>query len=277
MMNKYLLLLFCCIPAITLADTDFNELFEADLDAHTQIADRVAAYHATDISLEITAQQTELDTLQKEIDTILAESPNEPLYWFISGLNHSNLAALAALQKNPGAINQQIEQRNLAYQKAMLLDQTLPLKLSARIYATMKYGLPAADKINAIKNEIKQGGSGENDTQYIQLHWSQVNELEKSGRHDEAQAALKEMQREIRRLDLKNPDYQRIVERAQDEINQGRAADTRKMTQPGSADKQSPRETKRSSFYNKNILWIIFFGALVLVSIWMIVRALRSK
>ena len=276
-MNKYILLLFCCMPAITLAETDFNELFEAELDTHTQIANRVATYHATDMALEIPTQQIELESLQKDIDAILADSPNEPLYWFISGLNHNNLAALAALQKNQGAVNRQIEQRNLAYQKAMLLVQTLPLKLSARIYATMKYGLPAADKINAIKNEIKQGGSGENDTQYIQLHWSQVNELEKSGRHDEAQAALKEMQREINRLDLKNPDYQRIVERAQNEINAGRAEDARKITTAKPADKQPPQATKNSTLYNKNTLWIIFFCALALVSIWMIIRALRSK
>ena len=276
MMSKYILLLLCCIPTLTLADTDFNEIFESDLEAHNQIADRVAAYHATDIALDTSAQQAELDSLQQDIETILQDSPNEPLYWFISGLNHNNLAALASATNNTEAIKQQIEWRNKAYQKAMLLDRTLPLRLSARIYATMKYGLPAADKITAIKNEIKLGGSGENDTQYIQLHWSQVNELVKAGRHDEAQAALREMQREISRLDLKNPDYQLIVERAQNEINQGRAADDNKDTRQTVTKEETPT-TKPSMPYNKNTLRIIFFSVLALISVWMIVRVLRSK
>lgn len=277
MMNKYILLFFCCFPAIILANTDFNELFEADLGEHIQIADRVATYHATDVELDIPTQQTELETLQHNIDAMLKTSPDEPLYWFISGLNHNNLAALYTAQENASGITQQIELRNLAYQKAMLLDQTLPLRLSATIYATMKYGLPAADKIKAIKNEISQGGSGDSDTQYIQLHWSQVNALEKSGRHDEAQLALKEMQREINRLDLKNPDYQLIVDRAQKEINQGRAADEKKTTSQQPEIKKPTTASALKKPFNKNMLWVIFFAALALVSAWMIVRAIRSK
>lgn len=277
MMNKYILLFFCCFPAIILANTDFNELFEADLGEHIQIADRVATYHTTDVALDIPTQQTELETLQHNIDAMLVTSANEPLYWFISGLNHNNLAALYTAQENANGVTQQIELRNLAYQKAMLLDQTLPLRLSATIYATMKYGLPAADKIKAIKNEISQGGSGDNDSQYIQLHWSQVNALEKSGRHDEAQLALKEMQREINRLDLKNPDYQLIVNRAQKEINQGRAAEEKKTADQQSETKKTILTSNPSKPFNKNILWVIFFAALALVSAWMIVRAIRSK
>lgn len=275
-MNKYILLLFCCMPVLTLADADFNELFETDLAAHIRIADRVATYHATDVTMEISDQQAELESLQQSIEIILQDSPAEPLYWFISGLNHNNLASLAALQNNKVETDRQVELRNLAYHQAMLLDQTLPLRLSASIYATMKHGLPPADKILAIKNEIQQGGSVENDTQYIHLHWSQINELEKSGRHDEAQLALKEMQREIRRLDLKNPDYQLIVDRAQESINRGRAAESRKETQQPES-RISPAVTKPSIIYRKNTMWIIFFAALALISIWMIVRAFRSK
>ncbi|HEX5636765.1 MAG TPA: hypothetical protein VFY78_06735 [Gammaproteobacteria bacterium] len=275
-MNKYMLLFFFCLPAALLADTDFNHFFNANIEQHKAVADRIATYHSTDIALDIQLQQTELEALQQSVETLTQTAPAEPLYWFISGLNHNNLAALFSAQKNETATSRHIEQRNLAYRKAMQLDQTPPLKLSAAIYATMKTGLPEADKIKAIESEIKQGGSGESDDQYIQLHWSRVHALEKSGRHDEAQQALAEMQREISRLELNNPDYQIIVERAQDEINQGRAAEKQPAPKP-QAQTKPDNSALPSKPMNKNLLWVIFFGALVVISLWMIVRAWRSK
>lgn len=276
-MKKYILLFFCAFPLTLLAGTDFNELFDADLVQHNQIADRIAAYSSTDIALDTAAQQTELESLQQSVDAITGAEPDEPLYWFVSGLNHNNLAALFAAQNNEAVSRQHIEQRNLAYQKAMLLDKIPPLKLSATIYASMKYGLPEAEKIKAIESEIKQGGSGNSDDQYIQLHWSRVNALEKSGRHDEAQKALREMQREISQRNLKNPDYQLIVERAQSEIDKGRAADKQQTASPQTGSKRTAPAPSVSKVFNKNLLWIIFFGALALISIWTIVRVLRSK
>ena len=277
-MKKYIFILVCCFSAATLAATDFNEFFDTDLAQYNQIADRVTEYHTTDISLDIQSRQTELETLQKDVDNIIKTSPDEPLYWFINGLNHNNLAALFAALKNQNAVNQHIELRNLAYQKAMLLDQTPPLKLSAAIYATMKHGLPEAEKIKAIEGEIKKGGSGESDDEYIQLHWSRVNALEKSGRHAEAQNALTEMQREISRLELKNPDYQLIVQRAQNEIDQGRATEN---SNDGASQQNETQNTKPVSIpskpVNKKLLWTIFYGFLALLSIWIIMRAWRSK
>ena len=276
-MKKYILLFLFCFPASILAGTGFNELFDVNIDRHNQIADRVAAYHATDIALDLESRQAELEALQQNLDAITKTSPDEPLYWFINGLNHNNLAALFAEQKNKVATSQHIEQRNLAYKKAMLLDQIPPLKLSATIYASMKHGLPEADKIKAIESEIKQGGSGDSDDQYIQLHWSRVNALEKAGRHDEAQNALREMQREISQRDLKSPDYQLIIDRAQNEINKGLAAD-QKQTASQQSEKQKTVEISASSKpLNKDVLWVIFYSALALVSIWMIVRAWRNK
>lgn len=276
-MKKYILLFLFCFPAGILAGTSFNELFDADLDRHNPIADRVAAYHTTDIALDIQSRQSELEALQQNLDAITRTSPDEPLYWFINGLNHNNLAALFAEQKNKTATRQHIEQRNLAYKKALLLDQLPPLKLSATIYAAMKHGLPEADKIEAIESEIKQGGSGVSDDQYIQLHWSRVNALEKSGRHDEAQSALREMQREISQRNLKSPDYQLIIDRAQSEINKGRAADQKQTASPQPGKQETASMSKSSEPLNKDLMWVIFFGVLALVSLWMIVRAWRSK
>ena len=274
-MKTIILLFFCWLPTLASANVSFNEMFEVELEQNQELADRVASYHATDIPLALPAQQTELETLQKSIDALLQTTMEDPIYHFINGLNHNNMAALFSAMKQPGAVREQINQRNLAYQKAMLLDNTPPLKLSAAIYATMKHGLPEADKIKAIEKEIKGGGSS--DDQNIQLHWSLVYALEKVGRHDEAQRALTEMQREITKRELKNPDYQRIVERAQQEIDQGRRADSK--TNAGEKTKtEKPKKQSTESFkIDKDMLWIIFFAALALASIWMIVRAFRGK
>jgi hypothetical protein len=277
MMKKYILLFFCYFPAIALAGTTFNELFDIELNQYNQLADRVAVYHTIDIAMDIRSQQTELELLQNNIDNILKVSPDEPVYWFINGLNHNNLAALFTALNNQDAVNRQIELRNTAYQKAMRLDQIPPLKLSAAIYATMKHGLPDAEKIKAIENEIKKGGSGDSDDQYIQLHWSLVNALEKTGRHNEAQNALAEMQREIKRLELKSPDYDLIVHRAQSEIDQGRTAAISQSAPQQNETQNTKPVSIPSKPINKKILWVIFFGFLALISIWIIVRAWRSK
>ena len=274
-MKTILLLFFCWLPTLASANVSFNEMFEIELKQNQELADRVASYHATDIPLPLPAQQNELETLQQSIDVLLKTTADDPLYHFLNGLNHNNLAALFSAMNQANAVRKQIDQRNLAYQKAMLLDNTPPLNLSAAIYATMKHGLPEADKIKAIEKEIKGGGSS--DDQNIQLHWSLVYALEKVGRHDEAQKALTEMQREITKRELKNPDYQRIVERAQQEIDQGRRADSKtNLGEPTKTEK--PKKQSTASFkIDNNMLWVIFFAALALISIWMIVRALRGK
>ena len=276
-MKKIILLFFCGLPAITLADVSFNEMFDLDLTENIALADRVATYQSSDIALDLAAQKTELENLQQQIEAMIRAQPNDPILQFINGMNHNNLAAVFAAQERTEATKVQIDERNLAYQKAMLLDRTPPLRLSAAVYAAMKYGLPEAEKIKAIESEIKGGGSGDSDDQFIQLHWSRVNALEKSGRHAEAQKALTEMQREINKRELKNPDYQRIVDRVQKEIDQGRAADTTTQASTSAKSDNQNSTADQPVTLNKNTLWIIFFGALTLVSIWMVVRALRSK
>jgi len=59
----------------------------------------------------------------------------------------------------------------------------------------MKHGLPEDLKIQATQFELAQGGNADNESEYWYLHWSNVDQLKKAGRHEEAEQAFRKMQK----------------------------------------------------------------------------------
>ena len=256
-------LLLLTLPCSLLADTRFNDVFDTSESRYNQIADRVTTYHAEDINLSPGEIKIELEALNQNIEAFLKGDKNNAILWFLKGLNHSNLAAHYARSKNLAASNQQLKQKDSAYEKAMSVDQQTPARLSAAIYATMKHGLPENSKIKAIQKELELGGNGDNESYYWHLHWSNVSALERAGRFDEAQQALENMKREMKQQNVTNPDYQDIVNRAQANVDQARK-NSSSIQQPQKTEKTAaPGDEEPESKYQ--LIWAI--GLLAVLAI----------
>lgn len=258
-MKRTLLILVALLPVLTMANTGFNEQFNVRLDRFNDIADRISEYHSSDINLDAQSKQHELEALQQNVEAMIKTAPEDPLLWFISGLNHNNLASFYAAQNQPQRAGEYSERRNHDYQRAMELDQKLPSRLSAQIYAAMKHGLPAEARIEAIKQELAQGGSGENEDYFWQLHWSHVSALDEAGHYDEAEKALQDMQNQMWQRGVTNPDYQIIVDKARTSIQQHRQSTPSKPVTSTQADSRNMLETSQIFFrQHPYIKWIVF-------------------
>ena len=224
---KYLLILIFVISVLSpvYAETRFNELFESEQSDFLDIADRITTYHTEDLPLPSNEKLNELLALSQNIDTILKAHQNDPTYWFMLGLNESNIASIYSQQKNTSELEKHIARKNMAYENAIKFDSDQQT-LTASMYATMKHGLPEALRITAIQRELALGGNGENESYYWHLHWSNINALQQAGRHVEAQQAINNMKQELADNKLSKSDYSKIVSRAEkqleESINQSR-------------------------------------------------------
>jgi hypothetical protein len=276
-MKKILLILLALLPCITLAQTSFNEQFDVEPERAGDIADRVMEYRFNHIEQDNKARQSGLENLQKEIEQLIKTSPDDPLLRFLSGLNHASLASLYAAQDMPQMASYYSELRTQDYVKAIELDKTQPKQLNAKIYAAIKPGLPPDARIKAIEQELTQGGGGDNEDYYWQLHWSHVSALDEAKRYDEAEQALQTMQQEMKDRGVTNPDYQIIVDKARNSIQQHRNAT------PAGATNSAPASSASASVDNKNLFekypfisWILFGLAILTVVIVLIVQTMRK-
>jgi len=177
------------------AASSFDDYFQIKSEIDNSIADRVTHYYSEEIQLSTTQQQTELLKLESQLMTIEADYTEQAVYWFIRGLNDRNLAAYYTLINKKEAAHKHIENKNNAYKKALELAKNNPQILSAAIYSTMKHGLPQDLKIEATQFELAQGGNIDSESAYWYLHWSNIDQLKKAGRHAEADKAFENMQK----------------------------------------------------------------------------------
>lgn len=180
-----------------LAATSFDEYFQISAEIDMAIADKVTHYYSEDSQLTDAQQKSELLKLEMELKSIEAENSDRSIYWFIKGLNDRNIATYYAEIDRPIISSQYIKNKNTAYKKALELSKDPSQQLSAAIYNTMKHGLPEDLKIEATQAELNQGGNIDNESAYWYLHWSNIDQLEKAGRHQEAEEAFKNMQKEM--------------------------------------------------------------------------------
>jgi len=180
----------------------FDDYFQSKSDINSTIADRVTHYYSEDVKLPIEQQQIELKKLESQLSALESSHTNQAIYWFIRGLNDRNLAAHYNHTNETETVKQHIENKNNAYRKALSIAKNNPQKLSAAIYSTMKHGLPEDLKIEATQFELAQGGNIENESAYWYLHWSNIDQLKKAGRHEEADKAFDDMQKAMRKKNV---------------------------------------------------------------------------
>ncbi len=178
------------------AEDEFIETFDLNANNAKQVADLISQYYIGKKILDSQQAQSELLDANTKLKQLIKNSPNKPILYFIKGLNHSLLASYYKQSAN-NKFSQELQKKNLAYQKAIQLDKQKQLLLSAQAYATMKHGLPQKYKITAIQKELAQGGSGDNESQYWYLHWSNINSLQQAGRFKDAKKAINNMKKEL--------------------------------------------------------------------------------
>jgi hypothetical protein len=272
-MNKLILIIYLLFyAACGFADTPFSELFDDENIDIVEVADRVTTYHAESIALSYEEKHTELRLLNKKIQSAIKTSGNNPVYWFIAGLNESNLASLASQNNQPTAASKHIDNKNHAYQQAILLDKKNTPHLSSAMYATMKHGLPESLKIDAIKQEVDLGGNAPNESYYWQLHWSLVNSLEQAERFDEAATALSNMKQKMAEQNIKDSDYNKIVDRAEKELTQ-----SRKQYEARQQRIEQQKHNHKEKDYQSIILWSITIFAIVSIISVTLYEVIRKK
>ena len=205
------LLMLSFVSAHTLA-AGFTEFFHIKPVIDDNLADRVSRYYSEDIKIPIEIQKKDLLEITNQLESISASFSDQPVYWFIKGLNHRNLASLYFESKSIQQSDREIHKKDIAYKKAIELDKSLKY-LNASIYSTMKHGLPEGLKIDATQQELSLGGNGENDSYYWYLHWSNIDQLKNAGRNEEAEQALKNMKKEMGNSDIDMSVYKILNEK----------------------------------------------------------------
>lgn len=179
------------------ATTRFEDYFHISPNLNIEIANKITSQYVDSTPIS-TRHKDELSKLDNALNQQLNMHAKNPVYWFLKGLNHRNLAAYYYATKQLQLADRQIQKKNAAYQKAIELDKPELKKLSAAIYSTMKSGLPENLKIQATQQELKLGGSADSESAYWYLHWSNIDQLKKAGRDKEAEQAYKNMQKEMK-------------------------------------------------------------------------------
>ena len=239
------------LPLVCHAQNEFADIFEMQPVEPVAMADSITQYYIGKRNLNTDTALQQLISYNNTIDKNITQSPKDPGLYFLKGLNLSLLSSLYAKQGNALA-PQALKNKLAAYKKAIELDSQTSPKLSAFAYATMKHGLPESLKIKAIQKELKLGGSGDNESQYWYLHWSNINSLQKAGRFQEAQAALNNMKRELKASGIENSAYSDIASRAEHNLNAAI-----KQQQKNSPARQDQAQETHSSLDTKTLVIII--------------------
>ena len=191
---RIIVLIIAFTVSLSSSAASFDDYFQSKPEINNTIADRVTHYYSEDVKLPIGQQQIELKKLEAQLSALESNHTNQAIYWFIRGLNDRNLAAHYNHTNETETAKKYIANKNNAYKKALNITKNNHQKLSAAIYSTMKHGLPEDLKIEATQFELAQGGNIENESAYWYLHWSNIDQLKKAGRHEEADKAFEDMQ-----------------------------------------------------------------------------------
>ncbi len=273
-------IIFTCTAGTSLANTHFSELFLVEPATSTELADRIAMYHSENIEKPVTEQITELTNINSKLKAAESKFSNKPLYWFIQGLNHSNLASAYNSNKQQHLTQQHLDLKNQAYKRAISLDSNRN-KLSAAIYSTMKYGLSDDLKIIATQNELALGGNGYSDSYYWYLHWSNIDQLKKAGRNDEAEEAYQNMMKELNESDMDVTVYSTLTRTIEQQTLQKKPA-IKPETDKKAVEKKPKPVPDENKLDNKTLIIIALvisaIIALTVVTIYeLVIRKKRRK
>lgn len=245
-----------------LANTRFIDQFQVDPVIEAQLANKITEYYSEDIKLPINEQRAELLKLDGQLDKLNQAHSENAVFWFIKGLHHKNMASLYTEESNISLAKSQMKLNSEAFEKSIQLAASPNNQLSSSIFSTMKYNLPQDLKIEATQNEIKLGGNGDNDSYYWYLHWSNIDQLEKAGRKEEAKQAYKNMQRELKNSNADMSVYQTLTKKIETETFNHSPA---KQAQP-KAKVKPPAENKKEDDKSKeyDIKYIVILSVILL-------------
>jgi len=264
-----LLVIMASVPLCS-ANTRFIDQFQIAPIINEAIAGRITEYYSEDIPLPLEQQKIELLNLQSQLDNLASTHSDRAIYWFLKGLHQKNIASYYIEKNNVSLANNHMNNKNTAFKKALELSKLPDNQLSAAIFSTMKHGLPQDLKIEATKNELALGGNGESDSYYWYLHWSNIDQLEKAGRKEEAQAAYKKMQKELQRSDMDMSVYNSLTKKIETETLGKPAPKTPNTSPPPEKKVQAPEKKDSPKKYETKyiiILSVILLSVLVVIAV----------
>ncbi|MDH5394026.1 MAG: hypothetical protein OEY11_12630 [Gammaproteobacteria bacterium] len=273
-----LLLVFVFLFPCYAAASVFEDAYSMSARGFTREANRVAFYAKEEVRLDKEQQDKELSYLTVKLAGFETGQVNNPVYWFVRGLHARNMASFYQQSAQKDRVAENIEAKNKYYQTAMELDKSAQPHLSATAYAVMKPGLPDELKQYAIETELNRGGSGENESYYWYLHWSNINALSQQKRFDEAQRAVDRMQKELRDKGLEDSAYLSLLKKAEAEVVENK---TRDQTKNKASRLQKHDDEKTSGFIAEYIFYLVWFAmflaAVVVIFIYYLYEKKRKE
>lgn len=245
----------------------FEEMFDSSANGFSRQASRVVGFMSSNSEFDVLQQKKEFDFISVSLIGIEEQFINNPVYWFVRGLHSKNMASYYQSTEKPALIKESLREKNKHYLMAMSLDKNHEPHLSASVYAEMKSGLPEKYKQEAIQAELGLGGSGESDSYYWYLHWSNVNELQKQGRLEEAGAALLKMKKELNESDQENV-YKALYEKIKNELKPKELKSVEKTIKSAEPEHAAfTEETAGESYYRYLIIIASIMLGLIIVAL----------
>ncbi len=280
-----LFLLYLLPYSLLQAETSFEDTYGITASGHySDIANQVVSTRFEESELSLPQKLTRLKNLQFRIDAKKNKFPDDPLIWFLSGLNQNNLAevqyltVLEKLGQHKASTSIEVTNYNIArsraYDNAIRLDKPQPHQLSSSIYATMGYGLSNRQKIKTYSRELKLGNPAENESNEWFMHWAKIDALVHEKKLDEAQQALAELKALLQDKDKIPSPYTSIADRAESQIEKEvETADKRKSNLTGKQDSSRAENAGGTLSWNwKNWLLtgigIFTFGFVLIAAIY---------
>jgi len=277
MMNKYYLLILMLISGQLIA-SEFEEAFDLNARGFEKQANKVTLYFNTAIEHDLNYQQQELELIISSMQGMEKSFENNPVFWFVKGLHAKNMASYFKKKGQEEKVSDWLNKKTKHYKKAMRLDKVNGPHLSAASYATMKSGLLSEDKQDAIEMELALGGNGENESYYWYLHWSNINELQKQGKIEEADKALEKMKNE-----LADSGQSKVFDGMMDKIekeldNKKQETSKQKVLQKKSAVRKHTAFTEEDSDeqYYRYLIYVVMF-MVVLALLGLVFELKRRK
>jgi hypothetical protein len=271
--------------SVLYAEMSFEDMYGVvAIEDYRASADQIVSARFDDSELSLQQKYTRLKNLQGRIQLHTQNYADDPMVWFLSGLNLNNLAEMRYLM----VLNQSGQQkadadtavsnhniaRSRAYDNAIRLDSQVPHKLSSAIYATMGYGLSNRQKIKTYTRELELGSPSENESNEWFMHWAKIDALVHEKKLDEAQTALAELKNLLAKKNKSISAYSSIVERAQKQVDKVvTQAQNRKKLLP----KNGPKLEKTQHLWNWKIWLVIAIGVFTFVSVLIAAVSMRKR
>ncbi len=273
-----LLLLSSILPGLAYSQASFEEIYALEANAdYAALADQIVAARFDEHELSPQQNYTRLKNLQARIQAKIDRNKNDPMAWFVSGLNLNNLAevryllVLAKSGQKKAAADVEVTNYNIArsraYNNAIRLDGESPHQLSSAIYATMGYGLSNREKIKTYSRELELGSASENESNEWFMHWAKIDALVHEKKLDEAQQALAELKQKLEEKNKTDSPYSSIAKRAESQVDKVTAKAKQRQA------KNTKKQPKPVDFEDTNSTWnwktwlILCFGVFTFVSV----------